>query len=79
VPGGHLVARNAHGVDLAVGVSWFMTRFKSRGAHVCEEQWHARDMRVHIGLGLREDTNPTSCVHRCIMIHWVETPSALLL
>jgi hypothetical protein len=54
-------------------VSWFMTRFESRGAHGCGEQWHARDTRVYTGLGLREDENPTSCVHQCITIHWVET------
>jgi hypothetical protein len=47
----------------------------SKGAHGCEEQWHARDTRVYTGLGLRVDKNPMSCVRLCIMIHWVETPS----
>jgi hypothetical protein len=36
-----------------------MTRFKSRGAHGCDEQWNARDMRVYIGSGLPEDNGPT--------------------
>jgi hypothetical protein len=56
-------------------MSWFMTRLESRGAHGCEEQWHIRDTRVYIGLGLREDENSTSCLRQCIMIHWVEIPS----
>jgi hypothetical protein len=46
----------------------FMTRFDSRGAHGCEEQCHARGTRVYTGPGLREDSSPTSCVHRCIII-----------
>jgi hypothetical protein len=53
----------------------FTTRFESRGDHGCKEQWHAGHMRVYIGLGLHEDKNPTSYVRRCIMIHWIETPS----
>jgi hypothetical protein len=36
-------------------LSWFMTRFESRGAYRYVEQWNARDTRVYIGLGLRED------------------------
>jgi hypothetical protein len=36
-------------------LSGFMTRFESRGAHGRGEQWNARDMRVYIGSGLRED------------------------
>jgi hypothetical protein len=32
-----------------------MTRFESRGAHGCEEQWHTRDTRVYTGSGLRGD------------------------
>jgi hypothetical protein len=45
-------------------VSWFMTRFASRRAHGCDEQWNARDTRVYIGSSLSEDNSPTSCVHR---------------
>jgi hypothetical protein len=45
-------------------LSWFLTRFESKGAHGCGEQWNARDMSVYIDSGLREDKNPTSCVHR---------------
>jgi hypothetical protein len=56
-------------------VSWFTTRFESRGAHVCKKQCHARDMRIYIGSGSHKDNNPTFCVCRCIMICWVETPS----
>jgi hypothetical protein len=52
-----------------------MTRFKSRGAHGCEEQWHVRDIRVYTGSGLYEDKNPTSFMCRCILISWDETPS----
>jgi hypothetical protein len=44
-------------------LSLFMNRFESRGVHGCGEQWNARDMRVHIVLGLHEDKNPTSYVH----------------
>jgi hypothetical protein len=40
-----------------------------------EGNGYTRDTRVYTGSGLREDKNPTSCVHRCIMIHWVETSS----
>jgi hypothetical protein len=36
-------------------LSWFMTRFESRGAPEYGEYCHARDMRVYIGSGLRED------------------------
>jgi hypothetical protein len=36
---------------------------------------YARDTRVYIDSGLREDKNSTSCVRWCIMIRWVETPS----
>jgi hypothetical protein len=61
--------------EAALEVSRFMTRFESTGAHGCGQQWYARDMRVYTGSGLRENKNPMSCVHRCIMIHWVETPS----
>jgi hypothetical protein len=46
------------------GVLWFMTRFESRGAHGCGEQWNARDTRVYTGSGLREEKNPTSYVHQ---------------
>jgi hypothetical protein len=46
----------------------FTTRFDSRGAHGCEEQCHARGTRVYTGPGLREDSSPPSCVHRCIII-----------
>jgi hypothetical protein len=45
-------------------VLWFLTRFESRGAHGCGGQWNTRDTRVYIGLDLREDKNPTSCVHQ---------------
>jgi hypothetical protein len=41
-----------------------MTRFESRGAHGCDEQWNARDTRINIGSGLPEDDSPTSCVHQ---------------
>jgi hypothetical protein len=41
-----------------------MTRFESRGAHGCGEQWNIRDMRVYTGSGPPEDNNPTSCVRR---------------
>jgi hypothetical protein len=44
-------------------LSWFMTRFKSRGAHRCDEQQNVRDMRVNTGPGLTEDNSPTCCVH----------------
>jgi hypothetical protein len=60
-------------------LSWFLTRFESKGAHRCKEQWHTTDTRVYTGPGLCEDEKPTSCVHQCIMIHWVETPLPLLL
>jgi hypothetical protein len=43
---------------------WFMTRFESRCAHKRGEQWNARDTRVYIGSGLREDKNLTSCVRQ---------------
>jgi hypothetical protein len=43
-------------------ILWFMTRFESRGAHGCDEQWNMRDMRVYAGSGLSEDNSPTSCV-----------------
>jgi hypothetical protein len=45
-------------------MSWFMTRFESRGAHGCDEQWNVRDMRVYIGPGLPKDNRPTSYVRR---------------
>jgi hypothetical protein len=45
-------------------LSWFMTRFESRDTHGCAEQWNARDTRVYTSSGLREDKNPTSCIHR---------------
>jgi hypothetical protein len=32
-------------------------------------------MRVYTGSGLHGDKNPLSCVHQCIMICWIETPS----
>jgi hypothetical protein len=60
---------------LCKNLSWFTTRFESRGALGWEEQWHARGTRVYIGSGLPEDKNPTSCVRRCIMIYCVETLS----
>jgi hypothetical protein len=59
----------------ALWVSWFLTRFESRGAHGCREQWHGRDMMVYTGLSLHEDKNPASCVRWCIIIYWVKTPS----
>jgi hypothetical protein len=62
-------------IDYAPGLSWFMTRFESKGAYGCRERWHARDMRVYTSSSLREDKNPTSCVCWCILIRWVETPS----
>jgi hypothetical protein len=40
-----------------------------------ENNGYTRDMRVYLGLSIREDKNPTSCVRWCIMIHWVETLS----
>jgi hypothetical protein len=45
-------------------VLWFMTRFESRDAHGCGEQWNARDMRIYTSSSLREDKNPTSCIHQ---------------
>jgi hypothetical protein len=45
-------------------LSWLMTRFESRGAHECGEQWNARKMRVYKGSGLCEDKNPSSSVRR---------------
>jgi hypothetical protein len=63
------------GLSLAHTLSWFMTKFESRGAHRCGEQWYARDKRVYTGSGLREDKNPKSYVCRCIMIRQDETPS----
>jgi hypothetical protein len=41
-----------------------MTRFESRGAHGCDEQWNARDTGVYTGLVLPEDNTRTSCVRR---------------
>jgi hypothetical protein len=41
-----------------------MTRFESRGAHGCDEQWNTTDTRVYTGSGLPEVNNPTSCVHQ---------------
>jgi hypothetical protein len=61
-----MVGANYHG---------FTTRIESRGAHGYEEKWNARDMGVLIGSDLLVDKNPTSYVHRCIMIAWVKTPS----
>jgi hypothetical protein len=45
-------------------LSWFMTRFESRGTHGHGEQWTARDARVYTGSGLYEDKNPMSGVHQ---------------
>jgi hypothetical protein len=45
-------------------LSWFMTRFESRGAHGCGEQWNARDTRVYTDSGLCEDKNPASCMRQ---------------
>jgi hypothetical protein len=45
-------------------LSWFMTRFESRGAHGSGEQWNARDTRVYTGSRLPDVKNPTSCVCR---------------
>jgi hypothetical protein len=45
-------------------LSWFMTRFESRGAHGCDEQWNARDMRVYTDSGLPENNSLTSCMRR---------------
>jgi hypothetical protein len=45
-------------------VSWFMTRFQSKGAHGHGEQWNAGDTRVYTGSDLYEDKNPTTCVRR---------------
>jgi hypothetical protein len=55
-------------------LSWFLTRIKCRVLTDVEINGNTRDMRVYKGLSLREDKNPTSCVHQCIMIHWVKTP-----
>jgi hypothetical protein len=41
-----------------------MTRFESRGAQGCEEQWNARDTTVYTGSGLHEDKNPMSYVRQ---------------
>jgi hypothetical protein len=40
------------------------TRFKSRGAHRCDEQWNTRGTRVYTGSDLHEDRNPTPCVRQ---------------
>jgi hypothetical protein len=45
-------------------LSWFMTKFESRGAHGRREQSNASDTRVYTGSDLREDKNPTSYVRR---------------
>jgi hypothetical protein len=45
-------------------MSWFTTRFESRGAHGREEQWNVGDTRVYIGSGLREDKNHMSYVRQ---------------
>jgi hypothetical protein len=39
-----------------------MTRFDSRDAHGCGEQWNARDTRVYTGSSLHEDKNSMYCV-----------------
>jgi hypothetical protein len=41
-----------------------MTRFESRGAHGCGEQWNKRDTRVYTGPGIHEDKNPMSYVRQ---------------
>jgi hypothetical protein len=52
-----------------------MTRFESRGAHGCGEQWNISNMRVYTGsTPLKIITLRPVCVG-CIMIAWVETPS----
>jgi hypothetical protein len=40
-----------------------------------ENHGYAGDTKVYTGSDLREDKNHMSCVHRCITIGWVETPS----
>jgi hypothetical protein len=45
-------------------MSWFMTRFESRGAHRSGEQWNTQDTGVYTGSGLCEDKNPTTYVHQ---------------
>jgi hypothetical protein len=47
-----------------ITLSWFLTRFKSRGSHGHGEQWNARDTRVYTGSGPSEDKTPTSYVHQ---------------
>jgi hypothetical protein len=54
-------SREPHG---GCQLSWFMTRFESRGAQECDEQWNAMGTRVYTGSGLPEDNSSTSCVHR---------------
>jgi hypothetical protein len=41
-----------------------MTRFESRGAHGCDEQWNTRETRVYIGSVLPEDNSHTSYERR---------------
>jgi hypothetical protein len=55
-------------------VSWFMTRFESRGAHRCGEQWNTMDTRVYTGSGLCEDKNPMSYVCRLYYGHLGRDP-----
>jgi hypothetical protein len=52
-----------------------MTRFESRGAQRCGEQWNTRGMRVYTGSGLHEDKTLHPVCVDCIMIAWVDTPS----
>jgi hypothetical protein len=43
-------------------MSWFMTRFESRGAYGCDEQWNTRDTMVYTGSDLPKDNSYMSCV-----------------
>jgi hypothetical protein len=60
-------------------LSLFLTRFESRGVHGRGEQWNARDTRVYIGLGLREDNNPTFYVRHWYYDYGLRPPLPLLL
>jgi hypothetical protein len=52
----------------------FTIGFESRGANGCKEQWYVMDTRIYTSSGVHEDKNPMSCVYRCTIIHWDETP-----
>jgi hypothetical protein len=51
-----------------------MTRFESKSAHGCGEQWNVRDMMVYTGYELHEDKTLCPVCINFIMIAWIETP-----